>query len=120
MEAASAHAAADVTACAPAGGGATASTAPSTPPAATGPDGASLGERAADTPLAARDAVPVLSLRCGNTLTPAQVNGFWGSDTTIYPCGSGGGSALSRGGLVRALVGLPAESALFDPLPWCG
>lgn len=120
MEAASAHAAADVTACAPAGGGATASTAPSTPPAATGPDGASLGERTADTPLAAQDAVPVLSLRCGNTLTPAQVKGFWGSDTTIHPCGSGGGSALSRGGLVRALVGLPAESALFDPLPWCG
>jgi len=40
VEAASAHAAADVTACAPSGGGAIASATPSTPPAATGPDGA--------------------------------------------------------------------------------
>ena len=120
VEVASAHAAADVTAWAPAGEGATASATPSTHPAATGPDGASPGERTADTPLAAQDPVPFLSLRCGNTLTPAPVNGFWDSDTTIHPFGSGGGFALCRGGMVRALGGLPAESPLFDPLTWCG
>ena len=117
MEAASAH----VTAWAPAGEGATASATPSTHPAATGlPDGASPGERTAHTPLAAKDAVPILSLRCGNTLTPTPVNGFWDSGTTIHPCGSGGGFALCRGGRVRAFGGLPAESPLFDPLPRCG
>src|SRR4030042_1774055 len=56
VELASTHAAPEVTACAPAG------------ESATGPDGASPGERTARTPLAARHAVPVLSLRCGNTL----------------------------------------------------
>ena len=120
LEAASAHAAADLTAWAPAGEGATASATPSTHPAATGPDGASPGGRTAHTPLAVQDAVRVLSPRCGNTLTPAPVNGFWDSDTAIHPCGSGWGSALCRGGMVRALGGLPAESSLFDPLPWCG
>jgi hypothetical protein len=74
VEPASTHAAPDVTACSPAGEGLTASATPSPHPAATGPDGASPGARTAHTSLAAHHAVPVLSLRCGNTLTPAPVN----------------------------------------------
>jgi hypothetical protein len=108
VEPASTHAAPDVTACAPAGEG------------VAGPDSASPGERTVRTPLAAHHAVPVLSLRCGNTLTPAPVNRIWDTDSTIHPCGSGGSSALCRGGMVCALGGPPAESPLFGHIAWCG
>ena len=117
---ASTHAAPDVTPCAAAGEGVTASASPSPHPAATGPDGASPRERTAPTPLAAHPAVQVLSLRCGNTLTPAPVNWIWDRATTIHPCGSGGGSALCRGGMICALVGPPAESPLFGHIARCG
>jgi len=121
VEAASARTATEVSAWAPTGEGVTASATPSTHPAAAGPPGGSFpGERTVDTPLAAQNAVPVLSLRCGNTLTPTRDTGFWNSDDTIPPCGNRGGSALCRGGMVRTTGGLPAKSSLFDHLPLCG
>lgn len=92
---------------------------PSAHPAAAGADEAPLGKGAADTALAAGDTGPVLRFRREYAGSPGPVAGFRDRDAAIHPGRCGKGAALRGGGTVRAIDRLPAESALFNDLPWC-